>query len=259
MFIHELNYYRHAIPGLLAASFGYIVYWVLLHASFMGIYSFPNYASPRIVDLGWALLIGVFAGIIGTLYKVIFGVVHLVFAPLKHHPAIRAIVGGVIMGLLGSFLPLTLYSGQDQIQEIIRTPAAYGAGLLLLLLLVKALLTSTSFATGFEGGPIFPLIFMGGTLGLAISKLFPFIPEGVGVTTGMAGIAGAVFPIPLTVAMLLGFLGGQIDLTPTITIGAVIGFVTAQALAPLLPKPKSTPAADSATTKKPSTPAVEGG
>jgi H+/Cl- antiporter ClcA len=259
MFIRELNYYRHAIPGLLAASFGYIVYWALLHTSFMGIYSFPSYASPRIIDLGWALLIGLFAGLIGTLYKVIFGVVHLVFAPLNNRPVIRAIVGGVIIGLIGSFLPLTLYSGQEQIQEIIKTPAAYSVGLLLLLLLVKALLTSTAFATGFDGGPIFPLIFMGGTLGLAISKLFPFIPEGVGVTTGMAGIASAVFPIPLTVAMLLGFMGGQIDLTPTITIGAVIGFLTAKALTPLLPKPKSASTADSVATKKPSAPATEGG
>ena len=37
-------------------------------------------------------------------------------------------------------------------------------------MLVKALLTSTSFATGFDGGPIFPLLFIGGALGLAISK-----------------------------------------------------------------------------------------
>jgi H+/Cl- antiporter ClcA len=237
MFIHELNYYRHAIPGLLAASFGYAVYWVLLHTSFMGIYSFPNYASPRVIDLGWALLIGALAGLIGTLYKLVFGLMHHIFAPLNKHPVVRAIVGGVVIGLIGSFLPLTLYSGQEQLQEIIRNPAAYSVGVLLLLLLVKVLLTSTSFATGFDGGPIFPLLFMGGTLGLAISQAFPFIPAGVGVTTGMAGLASAVFPIPLTVAILLGFLGGQISLTPTITIGAVIGFLTAKALAVLLPKP----------------------
>ncbi len=239
MFIHEVNYYRHAIPGLLAASFGYGVYWALLHTSFLGIYSFPNYASPRVIDLGWALLIGAFAGLIGTLYKLIFGIVHLVFAPLNKLPVVRAIVGGVVIGLIGSFLPLALYSGQNQLLEIVHNPASYGLGLLLLLFFAKALLTSTSYATGFDGGPIFPLLFMGGTLGLAISQVFPFIPQGVGVTTGMAGIASAVFPIPLTVAILLGFLGGQLDLTPTITIGAVIGFLTARELAPSPPKPKT--------------------
>jgi H+/Cl- antiporter ClcA len=250
MFIHELNYYRHAIPGLLAASFGWGVYFALLHTSFLGIYSFPNYASPRVIDLGWAVLIGLIAGVVGTLYKVIFGVVHLVFAPLKQLPVIRAVVGGILIGLIGSFLPLALYSGQNQLLEIIHNPAAYGVGLLLLLLLAKALLTSTSYATGFDGGPIFPLLFIGGTLGLAISQVFPFIPQGVGVTTGMAGIASAVFPIPLTVALLLGLMGGQTDLTPVITIGAVIGFLTAKALAPLLPKPKPTSTESSASEAK---------
>jgi len=180
-----------------------------------------------------------------------------VFAPLKTRPVVRAIVGGVVIGLVGSFLPLALYSGQNQLQEIIKNPAAYGVGLLLLLLLAKVLLTSTSYATGFDGGPIFPLLFIGGTMGLAISQIFPFIPQGVGVTTGMAGLAGAVFPIPLTVAILLGFLGGQIDLTPTITIGAVIGFLTARALIPLLPKPR--PAAGGREARTPTTPVANTG
>ena len=33
------------------------------------------YASPRLVDLGWALLVGVMAGLIGIVFKLIFGVV----------------------------------------------------------------------------------------------------------------------------------------------------------------------------------------
>jgi voltage-gated chloride channel len=76
-------------------------------------------------------------------------------------------------------------------------------------MLVKALLTSTSFVTGFDGGPIFPLLFIGGTLGLAICKILTFIPEGVAVTAGMAGVTSAVIPIPLTVTLLLGLLGGS--------------------------------------------------
>jgi H+/Cl- antiporter ClcA len=250
MFIHEINFYRHVIPGLLAASFGYGVYWVLLHTSFLGYYSFPSYASPRLIDLGWAILIGGISAIVGTLFKLVFGLVHLVFAPLKKRPVIRALAGGVIIGLIGSFFPLALYSGQEQLQEIIHNPAAYSALFLLLLVVVKALLTSTSFATGLEGGPIFPYLFIGGTLGLAISQIFPFIPQGVGVTTAMAGVTCAGFPIPLTVAMLLGIFGGQIDLLPTIVLGAVVGFLIAKALEPLLPKPKQAaqPSSDEATT-----------
>ena len=109
------------------------------------------------------------------------------------------------------------------------------------MVVVKALITSTSFATGFDGGPIFPLLFMGGALGLAISKGLTFIPEGVGVTVGMAAVACAVFPLPLTIALLLGYMGGQTDLLPVIVIGAVIGFVISKTITPLLPKPHSQP------------------
>jgi H+/Cl- antiporter ClcA len=239
MFIKELNFYRHLIPGLLAAAVGYGVYFAFLQTSYLGIYSFPDYASPRLVDLWWALLVGVIASVIGIMFKMILGIMHLVFTPLDKRPVLRAIVGGVVIGLIGSFLPLTLYSGQAQLLQIIHNPAAFGIGLLLLLVLVKALLTSTSFATGFEGGPIFPTLFIGGTLGLAISKILTFIPEGVAVTAGMAGVACAFLPLPLTIALLLGFMGGQPDLLPVIVIGAVIGFLVSKALTPLLPKPKA--------------------
>ncbi|MGZ3609964.1 MAG: chloride channel protein [Ktedonobacteraceae bacterium] len=214
MFIKELDFYRHVIPGLVAAAFGYSVYFALLHTQFLGIFSFPSYASPHIYDLGSAVLVGIIAGVIGILFKVIFGVIHLVFAPLKKRPVVLAIVGGVVIGSIGSFLPLTLYSGQTQVLQIIHNsaanPATYTVGFLLLLVVVKALLTSTSFATGFDGGPVFPLLFIGGTLGLAISQVLTFIPQGVAVTAAMAGVACAIMPLPLTVSLLLGLLGGNL-------------------------------------------------
>ncbi|MFI5405657.1 MAG: chloride channel protein [Nitrososphaerales archaeon] len=241
MFIKELDLNRHLIPGLLAAAVGYGVYSAILHGSFLGIYSFPDYASPRLVDLWWALLVGIIAGFVGIMFKLVFGIVQRVFAPLAKRPVSRAVIGGIVMGLIGTFLPLTLYSGQNQLLQIIHNPAAFGIGLLLIMVVVKALLTSTSLTTGFEGGPIFPLFFIGGCLGLAISKGLTFIPEGVGVTVGMAAVACAVFPLPLTVALLLGLMGGQTDLLPVIVIGAVTGFLISKAITPLLPKPHSEP------------------
>ncbi len=53
----------------------------------------------------------------------------------------------------------------------------------------------------------------------------------------MAGVACAVMPLPLTITLLLGLLGGQTDLLPVIAIGAVTAFIVSKALTPLLPKP----------------------
>jgi H+/Cl- antiporter ClcA len=236
MTIKELNYYRHMIPGLIAAAVGYAVYFALLQETYLGIYSFPEYASPGVIDLWWALLVGVIAGFGGILFKVIIGVVHAIFKSLNKRPIIRGAIGGVLMGIVGLFLPLTLYSGQEQLLQIIHNPASFGIGILLLMVLVKILMTSTSFATGFEGGPIFPVLFVGGTLGLAISKILTFVPEGVAVTAGMAGVACAVLPLPLTVSLLLGLMGGQSDLLPVIVIGAVVGFLVSKIISPRLPK-----------------------
>jgi H+/Cl- antiporter ClcA len=236
MYIKELDLNRHLIPGLIAAAVGYGVYFAILHTSFLGIYSFPNFASLRLVDLVWALLVGVIAGVIGIVFKVIFGIMKKAFGRLNKRPVGRAIVGGVIIGLIGSFLPLILYSGQNQLLQIIHNPATFGIGILLLMMFFKILLTSTSFASGFEGGPIFPLLFIGGTLGLALSEILTFIPQGVGVLAGMAGVACAAFPLPLTITLLLGLMGGQTDLLPVVAIGAVTGILVSRALTPLLSK-----------------------
>jgi H+/Cl- antiporter ClcA len=239
MFIKELNLYRHLIPGLIAGAVGYGVYFAFLHTTYLGVYSFPNFATLRLVDLVWALLVGVIAALIGTLFKLVFGLVHRIFGRFNKRPVGRSIIGGLIIGLIGSFLPLTLYSGQNQLLQIVHNPAAYGIEILLLMMLIKMLLTSMSFATGFEGGPIFPLLFVGGTLGQALSEILTFIPQGVGVLAGMAAAGCAFFPIPLTLALLLGLFGGQTDLIPVIVIGAVTGFIVSKALTPLLPKPST--------------------
>ncbi|MGB8160502.1 MAG: chloride channel protein [Nitrososphaeraceae archaeon] len=245
MFIKELNLYRHLIPGLIAASVGYGVYSAILHTSFLGVYDFPDFAALRVVDLIWALLVGVIAGAIGILHKLVFGLTHRVFGRLNKKPVIRAIIGGVVIGLIGSFLPLTLYSGQNQLLEIIRNPASFGIGILLLMMLVKILLTGTSFATGFDGGPIFPILFIGGVLGQLLSEVLTFIPQGVGVLAGMAAAACAFLPLPLTIALLLGLFGGQTDLLPVIVIGAVTGFIISKAFTPLLQKHTAQPASNS--------------
>ena len=122
MFIKELNLYRHLIPGLIAGAVGYGVYFAILHTSYLGIYSFPNFASLRLVDLVWAFLVGVIAGAIGILHKLVFGLMHRVFGRFNKRPVIRAIIGGLVIGLIGLFLPLTLYSGQSQLLQIIHNP-----------------------------------------------------------------------------------------------------------------------------------------
>jgi len=69
-------------------------------------------------------------------------------APLAEWTILRAAIGGVIFGLVGVALPLTLFTGTGQLPTVIRDGATLGAGLLIAVVFAKTLVF------GFIGGPI---------------------------------------------------------------------------------------------------------
>jgi chloride channel protein, CIC family len=137
-------------------------------------------------------------------------------------------VGGVVVGVVGVFLPLTLYSGQSQTEEIVHNYAQIGVISLLVLAVAKAFLMSLSFATGFKGGPIFPTLFIGGALGAALNLLVPGIPAGVCILGLMGGVLGSMAELPITATLLLGVVS-QPSLLPVIAIAAITGTITGKA------------------------------
>jgi H+/Cl- antiporter ClcA len=202
MSLREIRYERFLLPGIVAACTGYAVYIALPHESLTGIFAFPNFQEPRLVDLLSAVGIGVLGGVISVGQK------------------LRALTGGLIVGVVGVFLPLTLYSGQSQTEEIVHTYAQIGVISLLALALAKAFLMCLSLATGFKGGPIFPTLFIGAAIGAALNLLVPGIPAGVCILGMMGGVLGGVAELPITAALLLGVVS-QPSLLPVIAIAAI--------------------------------------
>jgi H+/Cl- antiporter ClcA len=225
LFIRGIPYIELLVPGLVSATVGYLVYYHVFNATISGILIFPPYPAPLFIDLAWALLIGVIGGLFGLYYKWLFAKFqkHL-FIRFKSSPIRRGLIGGLAVGFIGSFVPLLLYSGQNEIITILFQSGVYSFGFLLLLLIGKSVVTALSFNTVFKGGPIFPYLFMGGILGLAISQLLPFIPDGVAVTAGMAALASSLFPLPISVLLLVALMS-QVNLIPTITIASITGFL----------------------------------
>ncbi len=62
--------------------------------------------------------------------------------------------------------------------------------------LAKVLTFAVSMSTGFIGGTIFPMIFIGGTAETALHAIIPDVPVALAVTCGMAGVAGAAAKAP---------------------------------------------------------------
>ena len=84
---------------------------------------------------------------------------------------LRAACGGLLLGLVGTFLPLTMFSGEHQIAEVMDKMKAIGAVTLLAIAVVKLLLTNICIESGLKGGHFFPVIFCGVSIGCAMSLL----------------------------------------------------------------------------------------
>ena len=77
-----------------------------------------------------------------------------------------------MFGLIGVALPLTLFTGSDQLKRVLQDAGTLGLGLVVAILLAKILAFAVSIGSGFVGGPIFPVLFIGGTTGVAVNEAF---------------------------------------------------------------------------------------
>ena len=118
-------------------------------------------------------------------------------------------MGGVAFGLVGVALPLTLFTGTDQLTTVIHDGAALGAGLLIAIVFAKILVFAVCEATGFIGGPFLVMLFIGGTAGIAAHVLIPGLPEALAFTAMFAALPGSLVAAPFSL-ILLGVITTQI-------------------------------------------------
>jgi H+/Cl- antiporter ClcA len=81
-----------------------------------------------------------------------------------------------------------------------------------------------SFSTGFAGGYIFPSFFIGGTVGILVFRLFPFIPLSVCLVCVIAGISVALLRSPIAIALIIAIVF-ESALIPAMAIALVMGFI----------------------------------
>ncbi len=190
---------------------------------------FPEYTGFEWMHLLYAVIFGLVGLAMAFLFKFIFQSVTRLVKPLDRNPLLKPMIGGLIFGLVGALLPLTLHSGEAELETILVEGAQIGAAMLVLLAVVKLFTLSVCLGSGFPGGFVFPLFFSAGSLGYAINLLFPFIPLSVAIVGTMAGIGGAVMRMPFTVMLLMMTLSNP-ALLPVTIIAAFTGFLSATIL-----------------------------
>ncbi|HTP11103.1 MAG TPA: chloride channel protein, partial [Anaerolineae bacterium] len=216
-----ISYPWTLFPSLLSSAFATVAF-VLLSGGFFGtLYRFPAY-QPLLRDLLWAVPLGLLGAVAGAIFMVAFKRLRQLMQPLSRHLVLRGLIGGVGLGIAGALLPLTLFSGEAETAEIIYRATEIGAAALIVLALVKLLITSLCLATGFKGGYIFPTLFAGVALGMALHLIFPAIPEAVAVAATLGGALVATLKAPIFSALFIMVLV-QRETAPVVAIAVIVG------------------------------------
>ncbi len=216
--------WKAVLPSIVAATAGFAAYF-LLSGTFLGnVFTLPAHPEFRNIDLLYAVGLGVLGGASGIFFILVYKKMRGIFEPLEHRPVLLGLLGGLGLGVAGMLVPLALFMGNKQLQVLIDNYLEVSILLLFVLVVVKILLITFSFSTGFAGGYIFPGFFIGGTVGILVFRLFPFIPLPVCLVCVIAGISVALLRSPIAIALIIAIVFDT-ALVPAIAIALVMGFI----------------------------------
>ena len=217
------------VTDIVAASVSFGVYFAIAGAVFLGAYQVPRYAFED-----WQLLVGIPLGLFGALVTILTAgfmmLASRLFGWLKVPMIVKSTLGGIMFGIVGVALPLTMFSGANQLNSVVRGASTLGLGLCIAILIAKMFTYAVSQGSGFVGGPIFPTLFIGGTAGVVIHLAIPGLPLGLAfscmLTTVLVSFAAAPFAMVLMAAILTRV--GPLQTFP-ILIAVVTAFLSVEA------------------------------
>jgi len=218
------NLYVFLIPVLVASVVGLLTFEATYGGPLLDIH-LPAYAGVEVVHVLEAIVIAGAAAIVGLATIAVYRVVERAFRPLEKQLVLRATLGGLGIGLVALVAgEETLFSGEHELVVLLDDPESYGVGALLLVLGGKIVAFGLSLATGFRGGRIFPVLFIGAVVGFIAADVLDRIPLTVAVACGMAGAAVALIRLPIFVALLVTFFASPAAV-PLIVLAVVVGYL----------------------------------
>ncbi len=238
---------RAFFATVVSASISFGVYFAIAGSVFLGLYDVPAFDFED-----WQLLAGVGLGLLAAVVVVVAvaigNVVKKLLGRLPKSALVTPVIGGFAFGLVGVALPLTLFTGSDQLGIILDNVGSLGIWLLLATLLAKMVVFSVSSVSGFIGGPIFPILFLGGLSGVIVNVFFPEVPLGLAFSCMLAAVPGAIVAAPFSMVLLVALLTqiGTLQTAPVLIAVATsylaiagIRYVIAQR-SPSVPSPSVT-------------------
>ncbi len=171
------------------------------------------------------ILLGGFTAVVGKGFTKFLYFSEDLFEKLKITGFLKPALGGLMLGIVGLFLPQVFADGYDTIELAL----IGGVPLLLLgiLILAKILATSLTLGSGNSGGIFAPSLFMGavagGFFGYIAHYLFPEVTatSGAYALVGMAGVVAATTHAPITAILIIFEMTGDYQIILALMITCV--------------------------------------
>ncbi|MBX6422979.1 chloride channel protein [Thermosulfurimonas sp. F29] len=168
------------------------------------------------------LVLGLMAGIIGTLTPVVFHYTTEAFDRLPFPLYLRAALGGLLVGVMGLALPQVLGIGYGWLQKAI--DGELPGNLMLIICLAKILAFSITIGSGGSGGDFAPTLVVGGMLGGFVAHLFHQSPAPY-VVIGMASVFGAAARAPMANIFIVLEITGAFGLMPAAALSVMLAYI----------------------------------
>lgn len=206
-----------------SAILGAIIIFMLLNSHFSAHTGMPKFNSIDITIKEWLfilplIIIGIFSG---YFYQFIDHSFNNIQSFITNHTFLCCSIGGLILGIFGTMLPYTMFSGEEQIAKLMLDWKNIGMLLLIVIGIAKIILTNICIRLGLKGGHFFPLIFAGVSIGYGFSILFG-INSVFSIVIITTSLLSSIMRKPLATVLLLMLCFPAEGFIPMIT-AAIVG------------------------------------
>lgn len=201
------------------------------------IYGKRSFATGSDVALLIPALVGLLAGLAGPAFMAMLARGEGLFGKLRLPKPGRAALGGLAVGALAIGLPQVVGNGYEAINLILDGRIAIG--LILVLLVGKAVATTASVSSGSPGGVFTPSLFigaaLGGAIGHAVARVAASSPldavQGYALI-GMAAMTAATTHAPIMAAVMVFELSGDYAIVLPLLIATSVATILSRWLRP---------------------------
>ncbi len=189
-------------------------------------FTVPKYTLISVWEIGPYILLGIIGGLVAITFIKSLYFLEDKFDRMKIHPAVKPVLGGILVGLIGLKLPQIFGVSYETMDAGLQ--GQIGIWTAFILVFAKILGTSLTLGSGGSGGIFAPSLFLGAMTGNVVGSLFhrafPGVmsPPGAFSLVGMGAVVAAATHAPITAIVIIFELTAEYTIILPLMLSCII-------------------------------------